>query len=283
MEAFSTLLEILDLEEGERDEFVGSPGPGKGRLYGGLVAAQSVMAAGRTVERGQIHSLHAYFLRPGRYEEPIRFSVDRIRDGRSYTTRRVVARQGEEAIFNLSASFTSPETGGEVQDPMPAAPEPAEFVPWEQVRSRAAAPSGLLHTLATEVRVHPRELEHPTPHEPSEAGPRLVWIRVRGGTLPDPPLLHAACTAYASDRSLIGGAIFRLGARPFVDLAPVSLDHAMWFHSPPRLDDWVLYVSRVPAARSARALAFGHLYARDGRLMCSVAQEGLLRPPRRPR
>ena len=261
------LVRGVTLEAQGADEFVGNPGTGSGRLFGGMVAAQSAMAAQLTVEGGRLHSLHAYFLRGGAYDSPIRFRVDRIRDGRTYTTRRVVAEQNGEAIFNLSASFTRPEDGGEHQTAMPDVPPPEDLPLWEEVRQR----SGLSLPQAT----HRTAFEARVPWDSGDDAQRFVWLRPQG-ELPEDPLVHVAAAVYASDRTLAGTAVAPMGYR-HGDVSVISLDHAMWLHRPPRFDDWVLYASESPAGHAARGLAFGAMYTRDGVRFASVAQAGLIR------
>ena len=265
------LLGCLDLEAQGADLFVGDPGPGEGRLFGGMVAAQSVIAAGRSVgpER-PLHSLHAYFLRPGRHDAPIRFVVDRIRDGRSFTTRRVVAHQAGEAIFNLAASFALAEQGIAHQDPMPEAPPPDSLPDWEDVRARMLRDPTLV---ATQSPVEVRMCDPLTP-DPSPALQRN-WMRVRG-ELPDDPLLHTAMLVYATDRTLLSTAARPHGI-PWRERAGASLDHAVWIHEPVRLGGWLLYTSESPVARSGRGMIFGAIHHPDGRRIASVAQEGLIR------
>jgi acyl-CoA thioesterase-2 len=267
------LLERLVVETLDRDLFLGHPGPGEGRLFGGLVAAQSVVAAGRTVEAGALHSLHAYFLRPGRHGVPIRFVVDRIRDGRTFTTRRVVAHQSGEAIFNLSASFARPETGISHQDPMPDAPGPDGLPDWEELRAQMLGGSvGRLREQPIEVRVVDPDDPDPAVKLPPR---KRVWMRPRG-VLPEDPLLHAALLVYASDRTLMSTAARPHGLSWGRRMA-ASLDHAVWIHRPIRFNDWVLYASESPAAHAARGIIFGAIYSRDGMRLASVAQEGLIR------
>lgn len=271
------LLQCLELEPLDRDLFLGDPGPGQGRLFGGMVAAQCVMAAGRTVEEDRgLHSLHAYFLRPGRHDVPLRLVVHRIRDGRSFTTRRVVAHQNGEAIFNLSASFAVPEEGISHQDPMPAAPAPEECEDWEEHRARAFGHASVLEPSAVEVRlVDPIDIANPTPAEPQQRS----WMRLRA-PLPEDPLLHTAALVYATDRTLLGTAA-RPHAIPWKQRMAASLDHCVWIHRPVVLDDgWILYASESPAAFAARGLIFGGLYTRDGERVASVAQEALIRRAR---
>jgi acyl-CoA thioesterase-2 len=270
------LLARLDLERLDRDLFLGDPGHGEGRLFGGMVAGQSLVAAGRTVEHGTVHSLHGYFLRPGSHDVPIRFVVDRIRDGRSFTTRRVVAHQGGEAIFSLEASFARPEEGIAHQDPMPEAPDPETLRDWEDARAEILGdPSARRGDGPVVVRICDPEQFSGEPKPPRQA----VWLRPRGA-IPEDPLLHAAVLVYASDRTLINTAA-RPHGLPWGRRVAASLDHAVWLHRPPRFDDWVLYASQSPAAHSARGLVFGAMYRRsDGARIASVAQEGLIRVPR---
>lgn len=262
----NALLRGLELEREEDDRFVGDPGKGRGRLFGGMVAAQSTMAAQQTVPEGRLHSLHAYFLRGGAYGEPIRFQVHRIRDGRTYTTRRVIAEQGGEAIFSLAASFTRPEEGGEHQVEMPDVPPPESLPLWEDLRADFFRGEFPPHVQAFEARV-------PEDYDGSEQ--RFVWLRARGD-LPRDPWVHAAATVYASDRTLASTAIAKMGYRRGT-VGVTSLDHALWLHREPNFDDWVLYVSESPAGYAARGLAFGAMYTREGVLFASVAQEGLIR------
>ena len=267
------LVRGLDLTQLDENLFVGNPGEGMGRLFGGMVAAQSVMAAQLTVAEGHLHSLHAYFLRGGSYSDPIRFVVHRIRDGRTYTTRRVVAEQNGEAIFSMGTSFTRPEEGGEHQLDMPDVPPPEALPTWQEVRAR----QGMTMPVAAHVEAFESRMPYDEDTEPGIAS-RYVWLKPRG-ELPDDPQVHLAATVYASDRTLAGTAAAPMGYTR-TDLSVSSLDHAMWLHRKPRFDDWVLYASESPAGYAARGLAFGAMYTRDGTRFASVAQEGLLRRPR---
>jgi acyl-CoA thioesterase-2 len=226
------------------------------------------------VEQGTLHSLHGYFLRPGQHGVPIRFVVDRIRDGRTFTTRRVVAHQAGEAIFNMSASFTLPEEGISHQDPMPAAPPPDGLPDWEDERVRIFGPEFRRDEHgAIEARVC-------DPDEPGVPQPprKRVWLRPKGG-VPEDPLVHAALLVFASDRMLISTAARAHGFLPGARMA-ASLDHAVWLHRPPRFDGWVLYASESPAAHAARGLVYGAMYNAEGVRIASVAQEGLIRTRR---
>ncbi len=251
------LADILDLERIEVDIFRGrSPRGREQRVFGGQVAGQALVAAGRTVaEDRAVHSLHAYFIRPGDPEVPIVYTVERTRDGRSFSTRRVTAIQHGRPIFTLSASFHRPEAGLEHQVPMPEAPGPDELP-------------------ATDDRPRPIELRW-AGTDRAQRGP--VWIRARDH-LPDDPLVHVCAVAYASDMTLLDS-VLRPHYMEWDDrrMSGASLDHAMWFHGQFRADEWLLYAQESPAASGARGLAQGRIFRRDGRLVVSVVQEGLIR------
>jgi len=280
--ALDGLIDLLDLEDIEVNIFRGrSPQEMRQRVFGGQVAGQALVAAGRTVERGTVHSLHAYFLRPGDPTTPILYEVDRIRDGRTFTTRRVVAIQHGKAIFNLAASFQPEEPGPEHQIPMPDAPDPETLAPWEErvTPYLEGVPEEVRRWLTRDRPIDVRPVEfhdpfHPTPREPRQ----LVWIRANG-RLPDPLLLHQCVVVYASDLTLLDTATYP-HAIQWNDgrYVMASLDHAMWFHQGFRADEWLLYVQESPVAHGARGFTTGHLYTRDGVLVVSVAQEGLIRP-----
>ena len=276
------LLDRLDLEEIDLNIFRGqNEDDREGRLFGGQVAAQALVAAGRTVPGQLAHSLHAYFLRPGDPTTHVTFVVDRIRDGRSFTTRRVVAQQRGRAIFNMSVSFQIEESGYEHQLPMPEAPEPETVPTWDE---RIAEMSDRLPEESRRWAPRPRpiEMRHvqvPTylGGEPTE-GPNMVWMRVVR-QLPDDLFLHQCLLTYASDMSLLDNIVRPHGRRG--DLGPLmmaSIDHALWFHRPVRVDEWLLYAQESPIAAGARGFARGMVYRRDGTLVASVAQEGLMRP-----
>jgi acyl-CoA thioesterase II len=272
------LLRQLDLDRLDRDLFLGDPGEGERRLFGGLVAAQSVVAAYRTVDEGFIHSLHAYFLRPGKHDVPIRYVVYRIRDGRSFTTRDVVAYQSGEAIFNLSSSFVRPEEGISHQGAMPDVPDPEGLPEWQFFRRPPQGDASV--SWMSRWQNDPIEMRTcDPPSEDAEGQPsRRIWMRVRGD-VPDDPVVHAALLTYASDRGLI--ATVRNAHRiAWGQGSAASLDHALWFHRPPSFDGWLLYTSESPVAHNARALILGEMYSRDGARVASVAQEGLIRIPR---
>jgi len=269
------LVELLTLERLDADLFLAETPPGEGRLFGGLVAAQAVMAASATVARGDLHSLHAYFLRPGAHLVPIRFVVHRIRDGKTFTTRRVVAHQGGEAILGLESSFTLPEAGISHQDTMPEAPAPEDVPDWEQLRAAMLHQPEALRPQPIEVRACDPDDPEGRPQPPA----KRVWMRPLG-PVPDEPRLHEALLVYSSDRTLLSTAS-RPHGLPWGKRMAASLDHAMWLHRPARFDDWVLYASESPVAHAARGLVLGAMYDRRGVRIASVAQEGLVRIPRK--
>lgn len=276
------LLDLIDPEPLEHNIFRGyNRDIGSGRVFGGQVLAQALVAARRTVEEGrEAHSLHAYFILPGDLELPIVYFVERLRDGGSFSTRRVTAIQRGEAIFNLSASFHTPQEGIDHQSPPPEVPPPEELTP-ELERIRALAhriPEELRPVLTQDRPIDFRVVEEvglvdPTPKPPT----RHVWFRA-DGDMPDDPLAHRALLAYASDYGLLSTVLQPHGLTirtPGLQVA--SLDHALWFHRPFRADDWLLYAVESPVAAEARGFARGTVYTRDGRLVATSAQEGLTR------
>ena len=274
--ALDNVVALLDLESIEVNIFRGrSPDDNRQRIFGGQVAGQALVAAARTVDKGSVHSLHAYFLRAGDPKAPVLYDVDRIRDGRSFTTRRVVAIQHGRAIFQLAASFHVVEDGYEHADPMPEVPDPETLVPVTS-RIKAADPD---RTRAD--RRHALDLRYVTTSPLDRSGPlpprQMVWMRANG-TLGDDPVLHACLLTYASDLTLLDTTLAPHGTSavdPQIRMA--SLDHAMWFHGTFRADEWLLYDQHTPAASGARGLATGRVFTRDGRLVVSVVQEGLIR------
>jgi acyl-CoA thioesterase-2 len=283
--ALDDLIDILELEQLEVNLFRGvSPQEDRQRVFGGQVAGQALVAAGRTVDSDRhVHSLHAYFLRPGDPLIPIVYEVDRIRDGRSFTTRRVVAIQHGKAIFNLASSFHVEESGPEHQYPMPEAPDP-ESLPTIRERLEPYAdrfPAAFLEWIRRDRPIDTRSAQLPRWLDP-DPGVRepeqLVWIRA-DGSLPDDPLLHACVVVYASDLTLLDTAVMA-HARSWDDdrFMMASLDHAMWFHRPFRADEWLLYHQKSPSAYGARGLAEGFIFRQDGALTTMVIQEGLIRP-----
>ncbi|MEX2531971.1 MAG: acyl-CoA thioesterase II [Gemmatimonadota bacterium] len=276
------LLALLDLEPLEHNIYRGQNRDiGTGRVFGGQVLAQALVAARRTVEEGrEAHSLHAYFILPGDLTRPIVYFVDRLRDGGSFTTRRVTAIQHGRAIFNLSASFHEPQEGVEHQAEPPDVPPPESLEPeLDQIRAHAERIPEEVRDLITQDRpIDVRVVDPVEPFEPDARPPlRRAWLRAVG-PLPDEPLTHQAVLAYASDYGLLATVLYphALGVRsPKLQVA--SLDHALWFHRPVRADEWLLYVIDSPAASAARGFARGSVFTRDGTLVASVAQEGLTR------
>jgi acyl-CoA thioesterase-2 len=281
--ALDELLALLELEALEVNLFRGiSPDEDRQRVFGGQVAAQALVAAGRTVDTDRlVHSLHAYFLRPGDPNVPIVYEVDRIRDGKSFTTRRVVAIQHGHAIFNLAASFQIVETGPEHQAPMPDVPAPDSLPTFQERVEEHLDRFGpdLAQWMVRERPIDSRPVDDPHWLDPTPRPPEQdVWIR-SNGALPDEPLLHACVVAYASDLTLLDTAmlphaISHRGNQYMI----ASLDHAMWFHRPFRADEWLLYHQWSPSASGARGLAGGLIFCRDGTLAVTVIQEGLMRP-----
>ncbi|MDE2592298.1 MAG: acyl-CoA thioesterase II [Actinomycetales bacterium] len=251
-----------------------------GRVYGGQVLAQSVVAATRTVEGRSIHSLHGYFLRAGDINFPITFSVDRLRDGRSFSTRRVQAFQKGEPIFSMIASFQTEDSGLAHQIEMPQGlPEP------ESLPSAAELVGAVDHPVAQFwAKARPFDIRHVGSPiyfqvEGEHVAHQAVWIRLLD-ELPDNPVLHTAALAYASDYTILESIYRRHGiAWSHPGLSSASLDHAMWFHRKPKVDDWMLYVQESPSAQGGRGLSLGRIYSRDGILIASVAQEGMVRVP----
>ena len=286
--AMKELLSILDLERLEHNLYRGrSPQTGWQRVFGGQVIGQALVAAQRTVEPDRhVHSLHCYFMLPGDPTVPIVYEVDRIRDGGSFTTRRVVAIQHGHAIFTLAASFQVQEHGMEHQMPMPlGVPQPETLKTQHELLQEVAGdiPEAIRRFWAKErpLEVKPVNIEHYTTRDRLE--PRqYVWMRVTGD-VPDDRALQVAILAYLSDMTLLDTANFAHGRTGFdPDLQMASLDHAMWFHRPHALDDWLLYAQDSPNMIGSRGLSRGFLYGRDGRLIASVAQEGLIRQRTRP-
>jgi acyl-CoA thioesterase-2 len=277
------LVKLLALERIEEDLFRGqSQDLGWGTVFGGQVLGQALSAAVQTVPKErQAHSLHAYFLRTGDVKKPIVYEVDRLRDGGSFTTRRVVAIQSGRPIFNLSASFQVEEEGFRHQDAMPVVAQPDDLRPDREklVELAARLPEPMRERVLAEQPFDVRTIDGvddmiTAPPRPPQ---RSLWFRA-AGPLPDDPALHRYLLAYASDHSFIATALQPHGVTwlsPGMHVA--SLDHVMWFHEPFRVDDWLLYVMDSPAAHGARGLVRGRIFAKDGRLVASAAQEGLIR------
>ncbi|MDZ4790188.1 MAG: acyl-CoA thioesterase II [Hyphomicrobiales bacterium] len=279
------LVGILDLETLEKNLFRGhSPQNGWTRVFGGQVIAQALTAANRTVSEDRpVHSLHAYFLLAGDPTIPIIYEVDRIRDGGSFTTRRVVAIQNGAAIFAMSASYHASEPGFSHQIPMPDAPDPDSLPSEGEIRERflPMLPEFMktFWTSDRPIELRPTDLSRFT--NPQKRAPaQNIWFRVNGA-LPDDAALHQCALAYASDYSLLDTALVAHGRILFDPLLMLaSLDHALWFHRPFRADEWLLYAQDSPSAEAARGLCRGNIFSRDGQLVASVAQEGLIRQKR---
>lgn len=284
--ALSELVELLTLEQLERDLFRGVRAKTTlQRVFGGQVAGQALVACGRTVPDGSdgepprhVHSLHAYFLRPGDPSIPIIFTVERTRDGRNFTTRRVVAQQHGKAIFALTASFCVLTEGIEHQTPMPSVPPPDSLPTLTERMAPYATELGGWWTRPRPIDLRyvsdpPRAaLDKPGRHSPANQ----VWLKTTD-PLPDDPLLHVCAITYASDMSLLDSVLLPHGVAYGVgEMALASLDHAMWFHRPFRADEWMFYDQESPSASEGRGFATGRIYRADGALAVSVAQEGLV-------
>lgn len=281
-EALQKLVENLDLEKLEVNLFRGtSPQIGWQRVFGGQVIAQALVSAQRTADENRhVHSLHAYFMRPGDPAVPIIYEVDRIRDGGSFTTRRVVALQHGHAIFSLSASFQIDEDGFDHQATMPTVTPPEELPGEEEIRS---------HYLTNAPQPVKEYWQRPRPIEFRPANPenyftrekrepeQSVWVRTTG-PVADDRRLETALLAYLSDMTLLDTSLYAHGTSVFdANLQAASLDHAMWFHRRPDFGDWLLYVQDSPSASGSRGMTRGSLFNRNGTLVASVAQEGLIR------
>lgn len=281
-EPLGSLLRLLELERLELNLFRGENRDiGSGRLFGGQVLAQALVAAARTVEpERRAHSLHGYFMLPGDLHVPVVYQVDRIRDGKSFTTRRVLAIQEGREIFTMTASFHVHEEGIEHAAPLPRSPDP-ETLPREldfvrQIAGRIPEPVRELYTQDRPIDFRPVDPVDPFAPDVREPS-KQMWFRAEG-RMPDDPVLHQAVLAYASDYGLLGTALLPHGLSFMLRrVQAASLDHAVWFHRPFRVDEWLLYAMDAPAAAGARAFTRGSLYTREGVLVASTAQEGLIR------
>jgi acyl-CoA thioesterase-2 len=283
--ALAQLLTLLDLEKAREDVFVGlSPDGPVQRVFGGQVLAQALVAAMRTVapERS-CHSFHAYFLRPGDPRIPIEYRVDCSRDGGSFTVRRVAALQREKQIFILAASFQKTESGFEHQSPMPVVPDPEALEDLQQSLLRDPnLRSDIREWVTRERPFESRSVLQQGPFansadRPPRPGIDYIWLKTRG-LVPNDGDIHRALLAYISDMTLLDTSLLPHGKSIFSDVQVASLDHAMWFHRPFRVDDWLLYTQDSPSAFGGRGFNRGDIYRRDGTLVASVAQEGLIRP-----
>lgn len=280
--ALDALVSLLDLEQLEQNLFRGqSPREGWQRVYGGQVLGQALVAAVRTVEEPRAaHSMHGYFLLGGDPSHPIIYEVERIRDGRSFTTRRVKAIQHGRAIFTMSVSFHKPEEGYEHFAPMPTVPPPEKLPSEQELRAQIVAhlPPNMRSYWERErpIEMRPVDVSRYVRRQKGEPV-QHIWMRANG-TLPDDPKLHQCVLAYASDFTLLDTALIAHGKLLFdTDIQLASLDHALWLHRPFRADEWLLYAQDSPSAHGARGFCRGSVYTRDGVLVASVAQEGLVR------
>ena len=289
--ALEHLLSILDLEPLEENLFRGrSPQDGWQRVFGGQVLGQALVAAVRTVPAERVaHSLHGYFLLPGDPARPIVYNVERVRDGGSFTTRRVTGIQHGRAMFVMSCSFHIAEPGLDHQDAMPQVPPPEELPSEQQLKTRMLAqlPENMKSYWERERPIEMRPVDSSRYFAREKRAPeQIVWMRA-SGRLPDAFPLHQCVLAYASDFTLLDTALIAHGKLMFdKDIQLASLDHALWLHRPFRADDWLLYVQDSPSSHGARGFCRGRIFTRDGVLVASVAQEGLMRertsdfPPR---
>jgi acyl-CoA thioesterase-2 len=280
----STLLGILDLEQLELNLFRGqSPQVGMRRVFGGQVIGQALVAATRTVEGVLPHSLHAYFLLGGDPSIPIVYDVDRIRDGKSFTTRRVVAIQRGQAIFSMSVSFHNDEPGLDYQVPMPDVPHPDALPGDAEIRQNVLPqlPEAVRNYYQRERPIELRPVDFGRYTGRKQEGDRFnIWMRT-AAPLPDDPAIHRCALAYASDMTILDTALLPHQRSIFDrDIMGASLDHAIWFHRPFRADQWMLYSQDSPNSHGSRGFGRGLIYAADGTLVASVAQEGLMRERR---
>jgi acyl-CoA thioesterase-2 len=283
-EAVKTLLEILDLEQLEVNLFRGrSPQAGWQRVFGGQVIGQALVAATRTVETTPVHSLHAYFLLPGDPKVPIIYEVDRIRDGRSFTTRNVTAIQHGHAIFSMLVSFHRDEPGFSHQAEMPKVPGPDELPGEADIRKNIMPmmPESVRNYYERERPIELRPVEFKRYISRDYRDPAFhVWIRSTA-PLPADPAIHQCVLAYASDMTLLDTSLIPHGRTVFDrTIQAASLDHALWFHRHFRADEWLLYAQDSPNASGARGLSRGLIFSREGKLVATVVQEGLIRQRR---
>jgi acyl-CoA thioesterase-2 len=280
--ALEGLLSILDLEPLEENLFRGrSPQVGWQRVYGGQVLGQALVAAVRTVPPERVaHSLHAYFLLPGDPARPIIYNVERVRDGGSFTTRRVTGIQRGRAMFVMSASFHVTEPGLDHQDAMPQVPPPEQLPSEQQLKAKMLAhlPENMKSYWERERPIEMRPVDSSRYFAREQRAPeQMVWMRA-SGRLPDAFPLHQCVLAYASDFTLLDTALIAHGKLMFdKDIQLASLDHALWLHRPFRADEWLLYAQDSPSSHGARGFCRGSIFTREGVLVASVAQEGLMR------
>lgn len=275
------VLDLLDLETIEKGLFRGQSRNFFGKnVFGGQVLGQALMAAGRTVDGRLPHSLHGYFLRAGDVNAPIVYQVENIRDGKSFCTRNVKGIQHGENIFLMSASFAMPEEGLEHQVPMPEVEGPDGLPSEHELRLKVAPliPERIRDVFIRERPVELRPFDPVNPFAPAKKEPRRYhWMKAQS-RLPDDPLLHMCILAFASDYALMSTAMLPHGVSFMQNnMQAASLDHAMWFHRDFRIDEWLLYDMDAPNASASRGMNFGRIFTRDGKLVATVAQEGLMR------
>jgi acyl-CoA thioesterase-2 len=278
------LLDLLELEQLEEDLYRGrQPDTAMQRVFGGQVAGQALRAAWHTIGAGlAVHSLHSYFLRPGDTSVPIIYDVERIRDGRSFATRRVVARQHGKSIFYLTASFHIEEPGFDHQDAMPDVPDPEDCLSmgdlFRRITGRDDDTSWEREWAALDVRYAADSRPGGALQNAQRPARTQIWVRA-ADKVPDEPVIDTCVLTYVSDLTLLGVSLVPHGVIiASRQIQPASLDHSMWFHRPFRSDEWMLYDQHSPSATGARGFALGTVFSRDGVLVASVAQEGLIRP-----
>lgn len=286
MKDVKELLNLLDLEQIEENLYRGkSTSIGSKRVFGGQVLSQALYAANRTTPEDRLpHSLHAYFILPGEIDKPIIFQVDRIRDGGSFTTRRVQAIQNGQAIFLMAVSFQLKQEGFDHHINMPNVSPPDVLVNWEELGKKYEAylPENIRKFVSLERPIEFRPVERINPVLPGKSQPyRHIWMKSKG-EMPDEEVAHQCVLAYASDYNLLTTALLPHGNEAsFGNVQLASLDHAMWFHRPFRMDEWLLYAIDSPSASNARGFTRGNIFTQEGKLVASVVQEGLVRPKKK--
>ncbi|SJL83425.1 acyl-CoA thioesterase II [Vibrio palustris] len=281
-QALTELLDLLQLQPQPDGLYLGnSQNLGLPQVYGGQVIGQALSAARYTVEADRnVHSFHSYFLHPGDPEQPIYYDVETLRDGRSFSTRRVKAMQGNRPIFYLTASYQQAAEGFEHQNTMPAIPGPDEFVSERQIAAKVAhlLPEPLKSTFCGDRPIEVRPVNVVNPLQPEKTDPiQYLWIRANG-ELPDNQLLHQYLLGYASDWGFLVTALHPHGVSLMTpNLQVATIDHSIWYHRPVKMDEWLLFAIESPTASNGRGLVKGEIYSRDGRLVATAVQEGVIR------